>query len=57
LDNKIKVVTDEIKIAVAETLANFLPKNKLSSERILPSVLDKKIAPTISRRMAKFKTR
>jgi malate dehydrogenase (oxaloacetate-decarboxylating) len=56
LDHKIKVVTDEIKIAVAETLANFLPKSELKVDKILPSVLDKKIAKVISRRMAKFKT-
>ena len=55
LDNKIKVVTDEIKIAVAETLANFLSKRELKVDKILPSVLNKKIAPAISRRMAKFK--
>ena len=57
LDNKIKVVTDEIKIAVAETLANFLPKRELNTEKILPSVLDKRIAGVISRRMAKFKVK
>jgi len=55
LDNKIKVVTDEIKIAVAESLADFLPKKELNTEKILPSVLDKRIAGVISRRMAKFK--
>lgn len=55
LDNKIKVVADEIKIAVAEALANFLPKRELNTEKILPSVLDKRIAGVISRRMAKFK--
>lgn len=55
LDNKIKVVTDEIKIAVAEALANFLPKRELKTDKILPSVLDKRIAGVISRRMAKFK--
>ncbi|MBU2028564.1 NADP-dependent malic enzyme [Patescibacteria group bacterium] len=57
LDHKIKVVTDKIKIAVAEALANFLPKHELKTEKILPSVLDKRIASVISRRMAKFKTK
>jgi len=55
LDNKIKVVTDEIKIAVAEALADFLPKRELNTEKILPSVLDKRIIEIISRRMAKFR--
>jgi len=57
LDNKIKVVTDEIKIAVAESLADFLPKRELNTEKILPSVLDKRITGIISRRMAKFKVK
>jgi malate dehydrogenase (oxaloacetate-decarboxylating) len=57
LDHRIKVVTDEIKIAVAETLANFLPGSELKTNKILPSVLDKRIAKVISRRMAKFKAR
>jgi len=55
LDHKIKVVTDEIKIAVAEALADFLPKRELKTEKILPNVLDRRIASVISRRMAKFK--
>jgi malate dehydrogenase (oxaloacetate-decarboxylating) len=57
LDHRIKIVTDEIKIAVAETLANFLPGRELKTDKILPSVLDKRIAKVISRRMAKFKKR
>jgi malate dehydrogenase (oxaloacetate-decarboxylating) len=57
LDHKIKVVTDEIKIAVAEVLANFLPKRELKIDKILPCVLDKRIAKVISRRMAKFKVK
>jgi len=55
LDHRIKVVTDEIKIAVAEALANFLPKRELKPDKILPCILDKRIARVISRRMAEFK--
>jgi malate dehydrogenase (oxaloacetate-decarboxylating) len=55
LDNKIRIITDEIKIAVAETLADSLPKKDLNTEKILPSVLDKKIVKLISKRLAGFK--
>lgn len=57
LDHRIRVVTDEIKIAVAETLANFLKGRELKINKILPCILDKRIVGVISRRMAKFKTR
>jgi malate dehydrogenase (oxaloacetate-decarboxylating) len=55
LDYKIKVVTDEIKIAVAETLAGCVNKSQLNTEKILPSVLDKKVVKFISNRLSKFK--
>jgi len=55
LKNKIRIVTDEIKIAVAETIANFLPSSQLKTSKILPSVLDKGIAEAISQRLTKFK--
>jgi malate dehydrogenase (oxaloacetate-decarboxylating) len=55
LDNKIKIVTDEIKIVAAETLAGFLKKSELSVNKILPSVLDKKVAKAIAKKMAGFK--
>jgi malate dehydrogenase (oxaloacetate-decarboxylating) len=55
LDNKIKIVTDEIKIAVAETLAGYIKKSELNVNKILPSVLDRNIAKTISQKLKKFK--
>ncbi|MDO8555047.1 MAG: NADP-dependent malic enzyme [bacterium] len=55
LDNKIKVITDEMKIAVAETLANYLKENELNVDKILPSVLDKNVAKAIARKIADFK--
>jgi len=57
LDNRIKVITDEMKIVVAETLASYLKKNELTVDKILPSVLDKNVAKAIAQRMADFKTR
>lgn len=55
LDYKIKVVTDEIKINVAETLANYLKKSELNPEKILPSVLDKKVSKVIAKSLSWFK--
>ena len=57
LDNRIKVITDEMKIVVAETLASYLKENELTVDKILPSVLDKNVAKAIAQRMADFKTR
>lgn len=54
LDNKIKVITDEIKIAAAETPAAYLPELELSPEKILPSILDKNVSKTIAQKMAEF---
>jgi len=55
LDNKIKVITDEIKIATAETLAGYLPEPELSPEKILPSVLDKRVSRAVADGLEKFK--
>ncbi|MFA4827005.1 MAG: NADP-dependent malic enzyme [Candidatus Shapirobacteria bacterium] len=55
LDNKIKLITDEMKIAAAETLAGYLKDDELSVDKILPSVLDKKVSTAIAERMAEFK--
>jgi malate dehydrogenase (oxaloacetate-decarboxylating) len=57
LDNKIKIITDQIKISVAEALADYLKKGELSVDKILPSVLDKKVAKLIAKKMAGFKTK
>ena len=55
LDNNIQKITVEIKLAVAEGLANILSKKELSVNKILPSVLDKKVAKKISLVIKKFK--
>jgi len=54
LDNRIRVITTELKIAVAETLAGYLPENELSPDKILPSVLDKNVTKAIAKRLASF---
>ena len=55
LDNKIRLITDEIKIEVAETLAGSLTKKELSVNKILPNVFDKKIVKLISQKLKKFR--
>ena len=55
LDNRIKIVTDEIKLAVAETLAGCVRKKDLSVNCIIPSVLDKSVVKSISKRLADFR--
>ena len=48
LDYKIRKVTDEIKFAVAETLANYIANDQLSVDKILPSVLDKNVSKAVA---------
>ncbi len=55
LDNKIRIITDEIKIATAETLAGCVKKKELSVNKILPSVLDKSVVKEISSGLKKFR--
>lgn len=46
LDNKLKAITDDHKIAAAEAIANLVENP--SSEEIIPSVLDDRLVPSIS---------
>jgi len=55
LDYKIKKITPQIKMAVVETLVNYLKKNELSTERILPDVLDKGVPKTIAKKLKEFR--
>lgn len=55
LDNKIKKITPQIKMAIVETLVNYLKKDELSVEKILPDVLDKGVPQAIAKMLSKFK--
>lgn len=46
LDNKVKKITDEHKIAAAEAIAGLVKKP--SADQIIPSVLDKKVVPAVA---------
>ncbi|MFO0703115.1 MAG: NADP-dependent malic enzyme [Patescibacteria group bacterium] len=55
LDYRIRFITDEIKIAVAEALAGYLKKSELNPDNILPSILDKKVSRKIAKTLERFK--
>ena len=55
LDNRIKVITDEIKIAVAQTLSGCLKNSELNKNKILPSIFDKRVVKAIAKKIASFK--
>lgn len=48
LDNKVTKITDEMKIAAAKALANYVKENELSVDFILPSPLDKSVVSVIA---------
>jgi malate dehydrogenase (oxaloacetate-decarboxylating) len=53
LENRIKHVTSEIKIAVAERLASLVENP--SPENIIPSIFDERVVKNISEEVARFK--
>jgi malate dehydrogenase (oxaloacetate-decarboxylating) len=53
LDNRISKVTTEIKIAVAEAIADIIEKP--TAEEIIPSIFNKKVTKAIANSVAKFK--
>jgi len=48
LEGRAKQITDEMKLAVAEALANFIPFSELNEENILPKPFDKGVADAVS---------
>lgn len=55
LDNKIKKITPEIKMAIVETLVNYLKEDELTVDKILPDVLDKGVPIAIAEILSEFK--
>ncbi|HTE21557.1 MAG TPA: NADP-dependent malic enzyme [Candidatus Limnocylindria bacterium] len=47
LDNKVRMITDDHKIAAAEAIANLVKRP--SAEEIIPSVLDERLVPSIAK--------
>ena len=48
LDNKVTKITDEMKIAAAKALANYVTLNELTIDHILPNPLDKGVIGVIA---------
>jgi len=48
LDHRVTKITDEMKIAAAEAIANYLPESELSVDQIIPSPLDKSVATAVA---------
>ncbi len=48
LDNHVTKITDEMKLAAAKAIASCLSASELNTERILPTVFDKKVAAVVS---------
>lgn len=55
LDNKIKKISPEIKMAIVETLVNYLKEEELTTDKILPDVLGKGVPRAIAEKIAEFK--
>jgi malate dehydrogenase (oxaloacetate-decarboxylating) len=53
LDAKAKQITDQMKIAAVNAIANLIKPNELSANYVIPSVLDKRVAPAIAKAVAK----
>lgn len=48
LEGRAKQITDEMKLAVAEALANFIPFSEINEENILPKPFDKGVADAVA---------
>lgn len=51
LDSGIKMIDNHIKIVAAETLAGLIKKDELDIDKILPRVLDKRVAKAIAKKI------
>lgn len=52
LDAKAKQITDKMKIAAVNAIASLIKPNQLKPEYVIPSVLDKRVAPAIAKAVA-----
>jgi malate dehydrogenase (oxaloacetate-decarboxylating) len=53
LESRARAVNDEMKIAAAHAIASCVGKGELGPEYIIPSVFNRKVAPTVAREVAK----
>lgn len=53
LDVRSKVISDEMKIAAAMAIANYIKDEDLNAENIIPSALDKSVSMAVAKAVAK----
>lgn len=49
LDVRAKVINEEMKLAAAHAIANYIPEAELNEENIIPSALDKNVATAVAK--------
>ncbi len=52
LSVRAKAITEEMKLAAAHAIADFIPEDKLSVDYIIPSALDKSVADAVAKAVA-----
>lgn len=52
LSVRAKAITEEMKLAAAHAIADFIPEDKLSADYIIPSALDKSVADAVAKAVA-----
>ena len=52
LSVRAKAITEEMKLAAAHAIADFIPEDKLSVDHIIPSALDKSVADAVAKAVA-----
>jgi malate dehydrogenase (oxaloacetate-decarboxylating) len=53
LDCRASRVTDEMKVAAAQAIASIVTRKELHEEYVIPSVFNKKVAPTVAREVVR----
>ncbi len=52
LDVRAREINDEMKVAAAYAIAGLIPESELREDNIIPSALDKKVAPAVAKAVA-----
>ncbi len=53
LDVRAREISEQMKLAAAEAIANVIPEESLSEDYIIPSVFDERVAPAVAETVAK----
>jgi malate dehydrogenase (oxaloacetate-decarboxylating) len=48
LDARASAITEEMKLAAAQAVADVIPENELSEEYVIPSVFDRRVAEAVA---------